>query len=199
MNDTKELIEQELKDAICAIAINIADSVDKEIIQDKIYKYFSKLNLPFHDVENLHYLFFQNITQAAEACLTLRVDKKNQQSENYILYCHFVLKYPFFYNHIRKMTESLEGSSCCADRARLIVKEVAYFLLNGEYRNLKDIYCSFSIPNQPIKAWVEFVHSLYNFYHGDATAYLSALQRLYKAQSNSIELMKKKIKTTGYR
>ena len=94
-------------------------------------------------------------------------------------------KLRFVENHFRNLFETIEGSACCADKSRAIVKRLIEFYkngtkiefdYNGEY--------TFHLPKKIFKTHesiICFYEGLHSLYYGISEKYLTALLNLKKS------------------
>jgi hypothetical protein len=88
-------------------------------------------------------------------------------------------KYSFLENHIRNLCEIREGSACCADKSRYILKMYLEYSITGEIPEFDPSIEKYWIPNfGDNEIWIKYCDSLYRLYYGYTEDYFKAYSSL---------------------
>lgn len=89
------------------------------------------------------------------------------------------LNYDFLENHIRKLCILREGSSCCADKSRRILKMYLQYSLTGEIPNFNPSEENFATPKfGTYEEWIIFCDGLYHLFYGNTEQYFNSYNTL---------------------
>jgi hypothetical protein len=87
--------------------------------------------------------------------------------------------YSFLEGHIRNLCEIREGSACCADKSRYILKMYLEYSITGEIPEFDPNVEKYWIPNfGDNEMWIKYCDSLYRLYYGHAEEYFKAYSDL---------------------
>lgn len=87
--------------------------------------------------------------------------------------------YNFLEHNIRELCALREGSSCCADKSRHIIRMYLKYAISGEIPEFKPEEEHYWKPNfGDNKMWIDFCEGLYRLYYGHAQEYFAAYQSL---------------------
>jgi len=89
-----------------------------------------------------------------------------------LIYTHWA----FFDNIVTELTSNLEGTACCTDRARTILKSFIEYRVTGKMPVWQDNY-RFPDKGEPYQ-WMEFVEGVGGLYNGNPSRYLMAFMNL---------------------
>lgn len=96
---------------------------------------------------------------------------------------HFLFRQSaFIERHYRGVIQKYEGSVCCADKSRNVMRALCVFLISGT-EIVFDRTAQYTF-NQPMRVFVEhaeivdFFNALKRFYYGDPMPYLRALETI---------------------
>lgn len=89
--------------------------------------------------------------------------------------------YDFLDAHIRNLCELREGSSCCADKSRHILKMYLNYSITGEIPEFNPNVEKYWLPNfGDNEMWMNYCDSLYQLYYGKTEEYFKAYKALIK-------------------
>lgn len=93
------------------------------------------------------------------------------------------LRYDFLENNIRELCVLREGSSCCADKSRSILKMYLKYSLTGEIPEFNPNEEHYYIPKfGDYKQWMALCDGLYSLHYGHAEKYFLAYSALIQAE-----------------
>jgi len=102
----------------------------------------------------------------------------NKEKPNFIY-----ANYSFLENHIRNLCEFREGSSCCADKSRYILKIYLEYSITGEIPIFNPNIEAFWIPNfGDNQMWIDYCDSLCRLYYGYTEEYFKAYNSLIQCE-----------------
>lgn len=89
------------------------------------------------------------------------------------------INYSFLENNVRALCELREGSSCCADKSRHILKMFLQYSITGEIPTFNPDIENYWSPNfGDNQMWIELCDGLYELYYGKTEKYLKAYNAL---------------------
>lgn len=93
----------------------------------------------------------------------------------------FVINYDYFSHHFTKLITKYEGSACCADKSRTVLRGVLRYLVSGDriVFNYDGEY-TYHLPKKIFREHeqiMELFDALYFFYFGDSTKYISFMSK----------------------
>jgi hypothetical protein len=93
------------------------------------------------------------------------------------------INYGFLERNIRELCKLREGSSCCADKSRYILKMYLKYSIDGEIPEFNANVEHYWIPNfGDNQMWIKYCDSLYRLYYGDAKEYFMAYNSLIQCK-----------------
>lgn len=91
--------------------------------------------------------------------------------------------YSFLENHIRNLCVLREGSSCCADKSRYILKMYLEYSITGEIPSFNPNVEKYWVPNfGDNQMWVNYCDSLCRLYYGYIEEYFKAYNALIQCE-----------------
>lgn len=92
------------------------------------------------------------------------------------------LNYGFFASHIRALVEEVEGSACCADKTRFLLKALARFFAHGQEVSFdRNQPYTFHLPEKVLTSHqevVDFYNALERLFYGKPDKYLPLYAQL---------------------
>lgn len=160
-----------MKQAIGNIFDSLMADSKREAESDPFYEFINERKdwLDDPDTANTMIFFpFKNIIRAF-------VNKK-YKSDNHMIQLIYS-EWGFFENHVRELTTKFQGSTCCADRSRTILRKYIDYSLTGELPVWDSEKYSHPKVGSPAH-WMEFIEGLSHLYYGRPDKYLFALKQL---------------------
>jgi hypothetical protein len=95
----------------------------------------------------------------------------------------FYTNYSFFENNLSRIFEKLEGSACCCDKAKSLIKKcIDYELTHNDQEFEND---KFWIPKKgDFKFWYKVVESLKSLKYGNFEKYIMIMKDIYQLYEN---------------
>lgn len=91
--------------------------------------------------------------------------------------------YSFLEGHIKQLCVLREGSSCCADKARYILKMFLNYSIDGIIPEFDPTLEKYWIPNfGDNQMWMEYCDSLYLLYYGKTEKYFKSYNKLLQSE-----------------
>lgn len=96
--------------------------------------------------------------------------------------------YGFLERNIRELCVLREGSSCCADKSRYILKMFLKYSIDGEIPSFDPNLKGYYIPNfGDNKMWIDYCDSLYSLYYGETESYFKAYNDLLQCEKRKFK------------
>ena len=156
---------------------------DQEInlLLGETIKSINKSNIKFDNPENFNSFINHKLKRAVELIADNLHEPsvcKDKYKPNFIY-----ANYTFLERHIRELCILREGSSCCADKSRYILKMFLKYSINGEIPNFNPNLEKYYIPNfGDNKMWIEYCDSLYALYYGNTENYFKTYNNLLQCE-----------------
>lgn len=175
---TEKSIEAVLTGLLESLGQNQSELLDKcldtEAVQSAIEAlnncspedYYFAMSYPLKNMqEGLFKRVFENLTSAQRSKLLFLFTKKN-----------------YVENHFRRVIEKYEGSACCADKSRFLLRALARHMVNGQTIefNWNQQY-TFHYPEKTFTNHLEiwsFFSAIYRLYYGYPDEYMAELHCL---------------------
>ena len=152
------------------------DSIEKD--QVELYKKIiegSKIKIDPDDPETFYFSLIYGFDNFLRGLIKHEISKNNE-----VL---FILKnYMYVNNHFEKMIISKEGTACCADKSRTIIRRLLKWYKSGE--KIEFDYTgeyTFHLPKVIFKTHDEiiiFYEGIQHLYYGHPVKYLEALKQI---------------------
>jgi len=127
-------------------------------------------------LQEFYYLFVFQLNTLVDAVLQKEIPSVSK--------VHFLFKhYDFVKSHYQTLISKFEGSQCCADKSRTILRHLLAYLKDGTpiVFNYEQEY-TFHLPDDLFKSQDEvvlFFDAVHRLYYGQSDAYLKVLQSIY--------------------
>ena len=93
------------------------------------------------------------------------------------------INYSFLENNIRQLCTLREGSSCCVDKSRYILKMYLEYAIHGVIPEFNPDEEQYWIPNfGDNKMWIDLCEGLYRLYHGYTEEYFKSYNSLIQCE-----------------
>ena len=162
--------KEELKKTMIAVFDSIMLDVKAESQSNPLFDFISSNKEWIGDPEEMDIMINHKFKNVIEECVS-----QTYNSEDRVV-CMIYTDWGFFDNNVTELTSRLEGSCCCADRGRAIVKSYIQYKITGELPVWRDSY-GFPKKGTPLQ-WMNFIEGLANLYYGRSEKYLIALKEL---------------------
>lgn len=167
-------IQGALSDVISAMMIGASAEIQKSDSFKKIIEHPAILENPTLLFSEVFYPLNQLFGEAI-------VQTQNFQKEYVHLAKHVYLNHQFYHWQLRAIFQEYEGSSCCADKARFVLR---YFtqVAKGE-RSIENEFPStaFGIPNlNNPKIWIDYIEGLCSLHSGSIQKFLEIRNKVEK-------------------
>jgi len=91
--------------------------------------------------------------------------------------------YSYMEHHISELCELREGSSCCVDKARFIIKMYLKYALTGEIPDFNPSIEKWNEPNfGTYQEWIDLCDGLYKLYYGKPEDYFKSYNKLIQSE-----------------
>lgn len=113
------------------------------------------------------------------------VDPKNKSAIKFLY-----LNYDFLEHQVRHLFEKIEGSSCCADKSRYILKIYKDYLLKGWIPEDDFTERHYWIPRHGIhQDWIDLVKGAFNLYYAEPMAFYEASKKIIESEKRTYKAM----------
>lgn len=167
--------KEKLNETIGIIANSFTAKTEEEAnkrVKESV-KYLENSEFTIKNAEQFNYM----VSYKVENCMkqVARYLYKGKSNKADFLYVH----YSFMEHNIRELCSLREGSSCCADKSRYILKMFLEYSLNGVVPEFNPEIEEYWIPNfGDNEMWINFCESLIRLYYGNTEEYLESYQAL---------------------
>lgn len=169
-----ENIENAIKD-ICNCILDSAKEETKDKYGDLIEKITSEEYL--EDMKKFNVFINYNLDKILKMCveaLNPNVDS-DKISKLYFLY----KEYSYLERNLKAVIKPKEGSSCCTDKTRFLLRSYKEYITEGTLPDMKvskECYCK---PNFGTgQEWMNLCEGLHYFYYGQPVKFLESLGEL---------------------
>ena len=165
------------KEALENIFKALLSNAGKEAEKTLLYQYLQTKTQWFDDPEDLATMLFFDIEKVVELYVAQKYPNAAWLTKS--IYKHW----EFYDSHVTRLCETREGSACCADKGRYIVKCAIKWKESGHLPvfDRENYWCpKFGTP----EAWMNYVESLNHLLHGRPDKYGKALAGLFEKTVN---------------
>ena len=166
--------KEELKKAMTTIFDSIISDVKAESQSNPLFDFILSNKEWIGDPEEMDIMINHKFKNIIEECVS-----QTYNSEDHIIGMIYT-NWGLFDNNVTELTTRLEGSGCCADRGRTIVKSYIGYKITGNLPVWDDNYGS-PKKGTPLQ-WMNFIEGIANLYYGRPDKYLMAFKELIAQQ-----------------
>lgn len=157
-------------------------SNSQELIKDALEQLkASKIDLSNPEKFNLFLMYKLNngVKEIARTMHNSPVKEIKDTSKPNFIYLH----YDFLEHNIRELCVLREGSACCADKSRSILKMYLEYSLTGEIPQFDSSVENYWAPNfGTYEEWINLCDGLYHLYYGKTEQYFKSYSTLIQSE-----------------
>ena len=148
-----------------------------------------KINVQTKDLEDFYFSLLYPFEKLMSGLISVEISN-NKGIEFIYMHSQFIER------HFQRFIQDIEGSPCCADKSRTIIKRLVKWFLKGE--RIEFDYTqeyTFHLPKKVFKTHdeiIRFYEGIESLYYGYPLKYMEALLDMKLTQSQKIETPKKK-------
>jgi len=166
--------KKELKKAMTTVFDSILSDVKSEAQGTPLFDFISSKKEWIGDPEEMDIMINHQFKKVITECVA-----KTYNSEDHVIGMIYT-NWGLFDNNVTELTRRLEGSGCCADRGRTIVKSYIQYKITGSLPVWGDNY---GYPKKGTSLqWMNFIEGIASLYYGRPDKYLIAFKELIAQQ-----------------
>ena len=120
----------------------------------------------------------QNCMEAVARTVYDSINAKDRNKADFVF-----INYRFLEHNIRELCTLREGSCCCADKSRYILKMYLKYCIDGKIPEFNPNIENYWIPNfGDNQIWIEYCDSLYNLHYGYTKEYFKVYNSLIQCE-----------------
>lgn len=170
---------------------NSSINIEKEELEKSLGDVFDKVVSSHPSLKDME-TFDSLVRYKTDNILTFLVGKLNPEIKDIFKICELsflYLYYDYLNNHLSKIIEQKEGTTCCVDKSRWLIEQYRNYILNNTIPNMQKEKKCYWIPGFGTgQQWMNLCDGLVALYYGKPLIYLKTIKELMLSQENKEEI-----------